>query len=196
MMRLKALKSITLAAVVAASTLGSPGCRRGAATERVGAMGAPLAVGPLTYTAIETQWRDSLESSKGPRLPKDRFLLVNVSVLNASSEQKGAPLLEIVDAKGGVHREVADGDGVTDWMGYLRLLQPRESRSGWLLFDAPQGACKLRVSSGGDPETEQTALIDLPLQLNPEGPRTPGATGFPGVGDAPRLPEPVAPAKK
>lgn len=195
-MRLKVLKSIILTAVVAASTLLSPGCRRGVGTERVGALGAPLAVGPLTYTAVETQWRDSIESSKGPRLPKDKFLLVNVSVLNASSEQNGAPLLQIVDAKGQVHPEIAEGDGVTDWMGYLRILKPRESRSGWLLFDAPQGACKLRVSSGGDPENEQTALIELPLQLNPEGPRTPDATGFSGAGDSPQLPEPAAPAKK
>ena len=159
-------------------------------------MGAPLAVGPVTYTAVETEWRDSIESSKGPRIPKNRFLLVNVTVMNASSEQKAAPLLHVMDAKGGVHAEVAEGDGVTDWMGYLRLFQPRESRSGRLLFDVSQGVCKLRVSSGGDPENEQTALIDLPLQLNSEVPRAPGATGFGGVEGVPQLPKPVAPARK
>jgi hypothetical protein len=196
MMRLEVLKSTNVAMLAAACALALSGCQKSAAPERVGAMGAPLAVGQLTYTAVETEWRDSIETSKVPRIPKDRFLLVNVSVLNASSEQKAAPLLQVVDAKGGVHPEIDDGDGVTDWMGYLRLLQPRESRTGRLLFDVPQGACKLRVSSGGDPETEQTALIDLPLQINSEMPRVPGATGFGGVESAPQLPEPVAPPKK
>lgn len=182
--------------LAAAYALALSGCQRSAAPERIGALGAPLAVGQLTYTAVETEWRDSIESSKGPRTPKNRFLLVNVTVMNASSEQKAAPLLQLVDAKGVVHAEVAEGDGVTDWMGYLRLLPPRESRSGRLLFDVPQGACKLRISSGGDPENEQTALIDLPLQLNSEVPQAPGSTGFGGVGGAPQLPEPVAPTTK
>jgi hypothetical protein len=196
MMRLEVLKSTNVAMFAAACTLALSGCQKSAAPERVGAMGAQVAAGQLTYTAVETEWRDSIETSKGPRIPKNRFLLVNVTVLNASSEQKAVPLLQVVDAKGGVHAEIAEGDGVADWMGYLRLLQPRESRSGRLLFDVPQGGCKLRVSSGGDPETEQTALIDLPLQLNSEVPRTPGATGFGGVEGAPQLPEPVAPTKK
>ncbi len=81
-------------------------------------------------------------------------------------------------------------------MGYLRLLQPRESRSGRLLFDVPQGAYKLRVSSGGDPESEQTALIDIPFQLNSDVPRVSGAPGGSGGDSGPQLPEPVAPAKK
>jgi hypothetical protein len=196
MMRLKTMKSAGVAMLAAACALALSGCHRSAAPERVGVMGAPLAVGQLTYTAVETEWRDSLESSKGPRIPKNRFLLVTVTVANASSEQKAAPLLQVVDAKGGVHPEIAEGDGVPDSIGYLRLLTPRESRSGQLLFDVPQGACKLRVSSGGDPEHEQTALIDLPLQLNSEVPRAPGATGFGGVEGAPKLPEPVLPTKK
>jgi hypothetical protein len=195
MMRLEVLKSTNVAVLLAACALALSGCQKSAAPERVGAMGAQLAVGQLTYTAVETEWRDSIETSKGPRTPKNRFLLVNVTVLNTSSEQKAAPLLQVVDATGGVHAEIADGDGVTDWMGYLRLLQPRESRAGRLLFDVPQGACKLRVSSGGDPESEQTALIDLPLQINSEVPQTPGAAGIGGVEGAPQLPEPVAPKK-
>lgn len=159
-------------------------------------MGVPLAVGPLTYTAVETEWRDIIDSPQGERVPKNRFLWVNVTVMNSSSEQKAAPLLQLVDAKGGTFPEIAEGEGVPDWMGYLRLLQPRESRSGRLLFDVPQGAYKLRVSSGGDPESEQTALIDIPFQLNSDVPRVSGAPGGAGGDSGPQLPEPVAPAKK
>ena len=195
-MRHKAFQFTDFALMIAACTLAFSGCQRTASPERVGAMGSPLAVGPLTYTALEIEWRDVLDSPQGQRVPKNRFLLVHVTVLNASSEQKAAPLLQLVDAKGGVHPEIAEGEGVPDWLGYLRLLQPRESRFGRLLFDVPQGAYKLRVSSGGDPEAEQTALIDLPLQLNSEVPRVSGATGFSGAEGAQQLPEPVAPAKK
>jgi len=159
-------------------------------------MGTPLAVGPLTYTVLETEWRDALDAPQGQRTPKNRFLLVHVSILNNSAEEKAAPLLQLVDAKGGTHPEIAEGEGVPDWLGYLRMLQPRESRFGRLLFDVPQAAYKLRVSSGGDPESEQTALVDLPLQLNSETPRVSEPGGFSGAEGAPRLPEPVAPAKK
>lgn len=196
MMRHKALMSTDVALILAACALAFSACQRTAAPERVGAMGAPLAVGPLTYTAVETEWRDILDSPKGERVPKNRFLLVNVTVVNAASEQKAAPLLQLVDAKGVVHPEIAEGEGVPDWMGYLRLLQPKESRSGRLLFDVPQGAYKLRVSSGGEPESEQTALIDLPFQLNSEVPRVSGAPGGDGAEGASQLPERGAPAKK
>ena len=194
MMRHKAIRITNSALIVVAFVLTFPACRKTVAPERVGAIGTPMAVGPLSYTALETEWRDSLESAQGQRTPKTRFLLVNVTVLNASSEQKAVPLLQLVDSKGGVYPEIAEGEGVPDWMGYLRLLPARESHSGRLLFDVPQGAYKLRVSSGGDPEGEQTALIDLPLQLNSEVPRASGAPGFPGEG-MPQLPAPVAPAK-
>jgi len=195
MMRPKVLKSTNAAVLAAICFLVLLGCQKGAAPERVGNMGTPLGVGPLTYTAVDTEWRDSIESSNGPRIPKNKFLLLNLTVANSSSEQKAAPLLQIVDSKGEVHPEIAEGDGVTDWMGYLRLLAAHESRSGRLLFDVPQGACKLRISSGGDPEQEQTALIDIPLQLNSEAPRAPGASGFGGVEGVPQLPVPVTPAK-
>lgn len=196
MMRHKAFKFTDFTWILAACTLAFSGCQRAAFPERVGPMGAPLAVGQLTYTALETEWRDVIDSPQGQRVPKSRFLLVHVTVLNASSEQKAAPLLQLVDVKGGVHPEIAEGEGVPDWLGFLRLLQPRESRFGRILFDVPQGAYKLRVSSGGDPENEQTALIDLPLQLNSEVPRASGAAGFSGAEGAPQLPEPIAPAKK
>ena len=196
MMRHNALKLTNVALIVAACALALSGCRRGGGQERVGAMGAPLAVGPLTYTAVETEWRDIIDSPQGQRVPKNRFLLVHISVLNAASEQKAAPLLQLVDAKGNVYPEIAEGEGVQDWLGYLRLLQPKESRSGRLLFDVPQGAYKLRVSSGGDPESEQTALIDIPFQLNSDVPRVSGAPGAATADSAAQLPEPAAPAKK
>ena len=194
MMRRKALKFTDLALIVAVGALALCGCKKAATPEPVGALGAPLAVGQLTYTALETEWRESLDSAQGPRTPKNRFLLVHLTVMNASSEQKAAPLLQLLDAAGGVHPEIAEGEGVPEWLGYLRLVPARESRSGRLLFDVPQGSYKLRVSSGGDPESEQTALIELPLQLNSVVPRDSAAPGFAGEA-APQLPAPGKPTK-
>jgi hypothetical protein len=157
------------------------GCSKKAAQVRTEQLGTPVAVGPLTYTAVETEWRDSLEGESGQRMPKNRFLLVHVSVTNNSAEERAAPLLQLTDAKGGTFPELGEGDGVPEWMGFLRLLQPNETRSGRLLFDAPPGAYKLRVSSGGDPESEQIAYVEIPLQLTPDTTHvsgTPGATGF------------------
>ena len=157
------------------------GCSKKVAQVRTEQLGTPVAVGALTYTVVETEWRESLDADSGQRMPKNRFLLVHISVANSSSEQKAAPLLQLTDAKGETFTELAEGDGVPEWMGYLRLLQPNETRSGRLLFDAPPGAYKLRVSSGGDPESEQVAYVEIPLQLNPDTTHvsgTPGATGF------------------
>jgi hypothetical protein len=133
-------------------------------------MGTAVTTGPLTYTADESEWHESLNSSKGPRLPTNRFLFIHVSITNASGEEHGAPLLELVNPQGQAFQEVSEGDGVPEWMGYLRLLQAHETRSGRLLFDVPPGSYQLRVAGGGDPETEQTALIDIPFQLTPETP--------------------------
>lgn len=158
------------------------------------ALGTPVAVGQLTYTAIESEWRETLESSNGQRIPRNRYLMINISVLNNAPEERAAPLLQVEDAKGQVYPEVSEGGGVPEWLGYLRLLQTRETRSGRLLFDVPQGAYKLRVSSGGDPESEQTALIEIPFQLTPD--TQSGTPAFGDVGVKSPLPTPATPAKK
>ena len=158
------------------------------------ALGTAVAVGQLTYTGIETEWRDSLESANGQRVPKNRFLMINISVANNAPEERAAPLLQLEDGKGHVYPEMSEGGGVPEWLGYLRLLQARETRSGRLLFDVPQGAYKLRVSSGGDPETEQTALIEIAYQFGSDVQTGNTNPAFGDVGTNPASSAP--PAKK
>jgi hypothetical protein len=169
-----------LSLLALAGTLFFPGCSRKEAQARTEKLGTSVAVGSLTYTAVETEWREALDTDTGQRTPKNRFLLIHVSVSNTAGEEKAAPLLQLVDAKGEFYPELSEGQGVPEWLGLLRLLQANESRSGRIVFDVPQGAYKLRLSSGGDPENEQFAFVEIPLQLNPDTTHisgTPTATG-------------------
>jgi len=178
------------------SLVALPACSRIRHEDRVAAMGSAVAVGQLTYTAIESEWRETLESTNGQRIPRNRYLLINISVVNNAPEEKAAPLLQLEDAKGQVYPEISEGGGVPEWLGYLRLLQTKETRSGRLLFDVPQGAYKLRVSSGGEPENEQTALIEIPFQLGSDEQSGSTTPAFGDVGANPPLPAPATPAKK
>jgi hypothetical protein len=196
MMRHRAFGLIVLALVLFVSLVALSSCSRIRHEDRVVAMGTAVAVGQLTYTAIESEWRETLESTNGQRIPKNRYLLINMSVVNNASEEKAAPLLQLEDAKGQVYPEISEGGGVPEWLGYLRLLQMKETRSGRLLFDVPQGAYRLRVSSGGDPENEQTALIEIPFQLGSEVQSGSTTPAFGDVGANPPLPAPATPAKK
>jgi hypothetical protein len=196
MKRLGVLGFTVSALALLACLVALPGCWKKSSGDRVVAMGVPAAVGPLTYTAIESEWRDTLESSTGQRVPKNRFVLINISVVNNAPEERAVPLLQLEDAKGQIYPEISEGGGVPEWLGYLRLLQTKESRSGRLLFDAPQGAYKLRVSSGGEPETEQTALIEIPFQLPPVVQTGSPTSGFGDLPASPEAPTPAAPAKK
>ncbi|MGJ5820636.1 DUF4352 domain-containing protein [Paludibaculum fermentans] len=145
-----------------------PGCSRfksGSNSTRVYQMGSPAVAGPLTYTVLDTEWKESLEGSLGAQLPEHRFLVVNVSIMNGSGGDINVPLLALIDAEGKEYREKDKGEGVNQWLGILRPIPPAQTLNGHILFDVPLGGYKLRISSGGDAESETTALVDLPLHV-------------------------------
>lgn len=128
-------------------------------------MGTPVTVGDLSYTIYNTEWRDELQTDMGPRKPQHRFLLVTMSVTNNGPEDLTAPLLAVIDKDGRETLELDKGEGVAQWMGLLRRVRSTQTDTGVLLFDVPPGDYKLRVSSGGDVDHEQTALIHLPYRV-------------------------------
>lgn len=158
-----------LTGVVMACLLAATGCGRTdtAASEKVFEMGTPTSVGALSYNVIDASWREALVTSTGPRVPTHRFLVLNLSVTNGGAGTLGVPLLTLVGADGKEYREEDKGEGVSNWMGTIRMVDPALSGQGNILFDVPPGTYKLRVSSGGDPEKEQTALINIPLRVDP-----------------------------
>ncbi len=135
-------------------------------------MGEKVALGSYIYNAFETQWLTHLGDNVTPRLPQNRFFLVRTSILNSGGGELLAPNLSIVDDNGKVYEELSNGEGVPQWIGFLRRLKPADSSQGNLVFDAPPRHYKLKVL---DETGERVAFIDIPLTFNAESPEMPAA---------------------
>lgn len=136
---------------------------------RVGAityqMGERAAVGKLIYNVTHLEWKSSLGEESSLRAPTNRFLVLTATITNAGTEPASVPMLSLYDAKGAPHRELDDGDGVTGWLGLLRLIKPIETVQGSMLFDVPLASYKLQITDGAEPEQEVIAYVNVPLQL-------------------------------
>jgi len=156
------------------------GCSSGRRTETVYRMGEPVTVGKLTYTALETEWQTEVGEGVGQRIPRHRFLLIRLSIRNESPQEAVAvPLLVLEDNAGQSHREVTEVRGVAGWLGLLRRIDPGATLRGAIVFDVPPAEYRLRVVSGGDLETESSALIGIPFTIAPQAlplpaPKPPG----------------------
>jgi hypothetical protein len=133
-------------------------------------MGRRVSVGHLVYTVFETQWLTRLGSGADVRIPEHRFFLVRLSAVNGGSEQMAIPNLTIEDDQGNSYDELANGEGVSQWIGYLRQAKPAESLDGHIVFDAPPRHYNLLVL---DETGDHAALIDIPLNFNAESPEAP-----------------------
>jgi hypothetical protein len=138
-------------------------------------MGEPVTVGPLIYTVMDTEWRSQLGEGPTARLPENRFLLVRLSVTNSGASNAMVPAMAAVDPGGQSHLELTDGQGVDEWLGYLRTLRPAETDRGRVVFDVPPNSYRLRVTNDAEPGAEKVALIEMPLQLGPVVPSLPAA---------------------
>ena len=158
--------------VVLAASLLLCGCSSGKPDRdtRVYRMGEPVAVGPLIYSVTETEWHDQLGEGPTARLPQHRFLLVRLTVTNSGASNSVIPAMALVDSAGQNFLELTDGQGVAEWMGYLRTISPAQTERGRVVFDAPPNTYRLRVTNDAEPGTEKAALIELPLQLVPVAP--------------------------
>lgn len=136
-------------------------------------MGEPVAVGPLIYNVIDTEWQNQLGEGASARLPEHRFLLVRLSVTNSGASGSAIPGMSLVDSRGQTHLELAEGQGVSEWLGFLRTIEPAQTERGRVLFDVPTGAYRLRVTNDAEPGAEKAALIEIPLQLSPTLPSLP-----------------------
>jgi hypothetical protein len=133
-------------------------------------MGEKVSLGSLTYTVIETEYLTQIGEGPTPRIPQNRFFLVKITVGNGGSQTANVGAFQVEDDSGKVYPELNDGEGVPEWIGYLRSVKPAESAQGNALFDAPPRHYTIRIH---DETGEKAALIDIPLTFNAETPDVP-----------------------
>jgi hypothetical protein len=129
-------------------------------------MGEKAPVGRLTYTVFETQWATHFGEGVSARVPQNRFFLVRLNAVNGGSADTPIPNFTIEDDSGHTYNELSDGDGVPQWVGYLRSVKPADFLQGNVVFDAPPAHYKLRVSD----DQNNAALVDIPLTFGAETP--------------------------
>lgn len=159
----------SICTVAAAACLFLAGCSSTPSTPPPSnyVMGERVLLGKLSYTVFETQWLTQLGEGAEARIPQHRFFLIRFSATNGGTDDTTVLNPTITDDKGKVYEELPNGDGVPQWAGYLRNVRPADTVAGNMLFDAPPGHYKLKLS---DESGTKAALIDLPLTYGAETP--------------------------
>jgi hypothetical protein len=159
---------IVFTSVIAGLVLVASSCTDRAASGEIGTymMGEKAQVGSLIYTVVDSQWAISLGEPPAQRIPADRFLMVNISVVNSGKDPISVPTFTLTDASGKSYPELGSGEGVPNWMGVFRKVAPAEASQGIVLFDVPQKEFKLRVADDSD---QRYAMIRIPLVLGEPG---------------------------
>ncbi|HUE20427.1 MAG TPA: DUF4352 domain-containing protein [Bryobacteraceae bacterium] len=159
------------AAAALACLAAATACSRAAPPEaQLHRMGERVTVGSLVYNVFEDQWQAQLGQGADTRVPKDRFFLVRLSVVNGGSADLMVPALTLVDDAGQTYPEISNGDQVPEWTGYLRRVKPAETLQGNVVFDVPPKHYRLRAS---DETSQETRDIDIPLNFVPDTPAIP-----------------------
>lgn len=158
------------AVAAAAAVLLGNGCSAVTQGNRVHQMGELATVGPVIYNVLETEWRAGIGEPLQQKIPKHKFLLIRLTVTNSGNKDVAIPLLDLEDDAGNSYMEVSDVSGLSGWLGLLRVVQPAGTLQGLIVFDVPVGDYKLRVTDGGELESEKTALVAIPLTLGTPDP--------------------------
>ena len=154
-----------LLAGVAAASVCLTGCSRANSVQINYQMGDRVTDGPVVYNIVQTVWKTQLGDLFKMRTPENRFLLITLSATNGGGKELSVPFFALEGPNGTVYRELESGEGVDNWFGLLRTIQPAETRQGNLVFDVPLTSYRLRLTDGGDPGTEKFVWVDIPLHL-------------------------------
>jgi hypothetical protein len=166
---MRTLQSCLAGAALACLAAGTA-CTTAAPQAQLRRMGERVSVGSLVYNLFEDQWKAQLGQGSDTRVPKDRFFLLRLSVVNAGSSDLMVPPLTLVDDAGQTYAELPNGDQVPQWTGYLRRVKPAETLQGNVIFDVPPKHYRLRVT---DENSENGRDIDIPLNFTSETPDMP-----------------------
>jgi hypothetical protein len=142
------------------------GCSNSAAVDpskadiRTVPAGEKAAVGHLTYAIVDSQILPQLGDSSSPRIPRDRFIVLQIAVTNSSNVDNPIPAVELVGDDGKNYSELSDGAGVSNWLGTGRHVEPGQTERGEVAFDAPAAHYKVRFT---DESMNSEIMADLPL---------------------------------
>jgi hypothetical protein len=136
-------------------------------------MGERVSIGPFTYVVVESAWRSELGEGFQTRAPKNRFLLLTLSLTNGGGTEVSVPLLSVEGSNGQMYQELSDGSGVSNWLGVLRSVKPAETLQGRIIFDVPLGAFRLRLPDGGESGYEKYVWVNIPLSMDAGGVQSP-----------------------
>ncbi|MCX6619897.1 MAG: DUF4352 domain-containing protein [Acidobacteria bacterium] len=178
-MSVRRLALLVLGAVALSPSLALTGCRSGGPQDRPYRMGELVIVGALRYTIFDTEWKTQIGEGPGAHTPRNRYLIIHLSITNSGGSLLEVPTLTLERADGAADTaepEIADSLGVPDWMGVIRRLKPADTVQGKVIFDVPLSAYRLRVGGGADVADEKSAVVDIPIQYTPA---TDPATGQP-----------------
>ncbi|HEY7387516.1 MAG TPA: DUF4352 domain-containing protein [Bryobacteraceae bacterium] len=164
------------AAALLVSACWLAGCAREGSNPAEHAMGEKTAIGPLTYTVVDSAWKTQLGDFLKLRIPQQRFLLLQLSVSNDGTSEVSVPFLQIQNYNGQNYMESDSGEGIDNWFGLLRTLKSGETQQGQVVFDVPLTSYRLRVTDGAGPGAEKYAWITIPLRIDVEAqPPIPGS---------------------
>jgi hypothetical protein len=132
-------------------------------------MGERIQAGNLIYTILEVDWLEQI-SGTVPKESNSKFAVVRLSVTNAGNKEMSLPMLQLVDDKGNGVMELAEIEGVEEWLGVLRNISPAETIQGRIVFEVTPKNYLLRVTDAGEPDRERFAMVNIPLRLDQKAP--------------------------
>ena len=180
---MRQLRFGSLLAVVAAALLSSCGSSgERPSTPQTYNLGERVTLGHIVYVVFETQWLTHIGEGADARIPQHRFFLVRVSATNGYGTDVMVPNFSVEDDDGNSYPELSAGEGVPQYIGYLRNVKPAESQQGNALFDAPPRHYKIKLT---DETGEKIAYVDIPLSFvseSPDAPKVPGKQSPPAPG--------------
>jgi hypothetical protein len=162
----RALLLPPLCTLLCASVLALSACKQQAPVQTVYSMGERAPDGPIVYNVVQTLWKTQFGDLFTTRTPQNRFLVITISATNSGGKEIALPFFTLEAASGKEYKELENGDGVDNWFGLLRTLQPAENHIGNIVFDVPLTSYRLRLTDGGEPGTEKLVWVEIPLRID------------------------------
>lgn len=162
------LPKTALAILAVAAILLSVACGEAPVPTTTSSMGAAIKLGNVEHTVLGAGWRTTLGEGTAEITPTHQFLVVKLALSNLSDSPAAIASINLISNDGTEYDEVADAaTSWPDWLGLVRTLSAKENRQGDLVFDAPRGAYKLKLTErSADGDDVRAVLVEIPVRLD------------------------------